>query len=58
MKRYFVYILANQRNGTLYICFTNDLERRVGEHKSKAVYSFTPKFNVNHLVYSETFEFL
>ncbi|MHC1703430.1 MAG: GIY-YIG nuclease family protein [Tenuifilaceae bacterium] len=55
MKQYFVYILASKKNGTLYIGFTNDLERRVGEHKAKVVISFTQKYDVDKLVYFETF---
>jgi putative endonuclease len=54
MKTYYVYILASKKNGTLYIGFTNDLERRVGEHKSKAVPGFTSKYRVDRLVYFET----
>ncbi len=53
MKSYYVYILASKRNGTLYIGFTDDLERRVGEHKSKAVLGFTQKYGVDNLMYYE-----
>lgn len=52
---YFVYILASERNGTLYIGVTNDLKRRVYEHKTKASDGFTKKYNVTKLVYFETF---
>ncbi len=52
-KEYYVYILSNQR-GTLYTGVTNDLERRVFEHKSKSVEGFTRKYNVSRLVYFET----
>ena len=55
MKDYYVYILASKRNGTLYIGFTDDLQRRVREHKEKSVSGFTAKYNVNMLVYYETF---
>jgi len=55
MKTYYVYILASSRNGTLYIGFTDDLERRVAEHKSKNVEGFTSKYNVTLLVYYETY---
>jgi len=48
---YFVYILSSQRNGTLYIGVTNDLVRRVHEHKSKAVAGFTSQYNVDQLVW-------
>ena len=54
MKRYHVYILANRRYGVLYVGVTNDLERRVYEHKQKLVPGFTTKYNINRLVYFET----
>ncbi|MCB9360256.1 MAG: GIY-YIG nuclease family protein [Flavobacteriales bacterium] len=55
MNTFYVYILASQRNGTLYVGFTNDIERRVQEHKQKIVKGFTAKYNVNILVYFEEF---
>lgn len=56
MKQYYVYILANKRNTVLYTGVTNNLKRRVSEHKSKIVYGFTSRYNVNKLVYYETFK--
>ena len=53
MDRYWVYILASQRNGTLYIGVTNDIVRRVNEHKSKAFAGFTSRYNVSILVWHE-----
>lgn len=53
MKSYYVYILASQKNGTLYIGATNDLIRRIYEHKSKQVPGFTSKYSVSCLVYYE-----
>jgi len=53
MKQYYVYILASKKNGTLYIGVTNNLLKRVYEHKSNLVGGFTQKYNVNNLVYYE-----
>jgi putative endonuclease len=51
--RYFVYILASQRNGTLYEGVTNDLSGRISEHKSGAVHGFTRRYGVDKLVLVE-----
>ena len=53
---FFVYILASKRNGTLYIGVTNNLVRRVFEHKAKLVPGFTRKYGICLLVYFETFD--
>ena len=53
MKDYYVYILASKRNGTLYIGVTNDLLRRVSEHRSGLVEGFTRDHGIRHLVYFE-----
>ena len=53
MKQYYVYILASKKNGTLYIGVTNNLLKRVYEHKSNLVGGFTQKYNVHNLVYYE-----
>lgn len=53
---YFVYILASKRNGTLYIRVTNDLIRRVWEHREGVAVGFTKKYGVTTLVYYEIFE--
>jgi putative endonuclease len=54
----FVYILASKRNGTLYVGVTNNLVRRVSEHKAKLIPGFTRQHDVTLLVYFETFESL
>ena len=53
MNYYFVYILTNQYNTTFYIGVTNDLLKRVYQHKNKIFEGFTSKYNVNKLVYFE-----
>ena len=55
-KYYYVYILASSQNGTLYIGVTNDLSRRVYEHKHHIIPGFTDKYNVDRLVYYERFD--
>ena len=54
MKVYHIYIVASKRNGTLYTGVTNDLERRMYEHKNKLVPGFTSRYDVNKLVYFES----
>jgi len=54
LKNYYVYILTNQSK-TLYIGVTNNLERRVYEHKHKLKDGFTKKYNLTKLVYFEMF---
>jgi len=53
MKQYYVYILANKYNKIFYIGFTDDIERRINEHKNKMFEGFTKKYNVDKLVYFE-----
>lgn len=53
---FYVYILSSSIGGTLYIGVTNDLVRRVHEHKEKAADSFTGKYGVDRLVYYEQFD--
>ena len=55
-KTYYVYILASARNGTLYIGVTNNLVRRMWEHKEGLVAGFSKKYGVKTLVYYEVFE--
>jgi putative endonuclease len=53
MRTYYIYILASKRNGTLYVGFTNNLKRRIYEHKNGIIGGFTKKYSVNNLVYFE-----
>ncbi|MFH1615647.1 MAG: GIY-YIG nuclease family protein [Planctomycetota bacterium] len=55
MKYYWVYMMSNPNNTVIYIGVTNDLERRVQEHKEKIGSSFTKRYNVTKLVYYERF---
>jgi putative endonuclease len=54
-KQYYVYIMTNKHNTVLYTGITNDLRRRVYEHKNKLVDGFTKKYNITTLVYYEVF---
>lgn len=56
MANFYVYILANKPNGVLYTGLTNELERRLEEHKTKKLKGFTYKYNVDKLVYFEEFD--
>lgn len=55
MDEFYVYILSNERHTVFYIGFTNDLERRVYEHKQGLLPGFTKKDNCHKLLYYETF---
>ncbi len=55
-KQYYVYIMTNKRNTVLYTGVTNNIKKRVYEHKSKLVNGFTKKYNVAKLVYCEVFD--
>ena len=55
MDKFYVYILSNKRFTVLYTGFTNDLERRVYEHKNKLLEGFTKKYNIDVLLYYEEF---
>ena len=54
-NQYYIYILSNNHNTTLYIGVTNNLERRIVEHKSGNISGFTQKYNCTKLVYYEAY---
>ncbi len=56
MKNYCIYILTNKNNTVLYVGVTNNLTRRIWEHKSKLIEGFTKKYNVDKLVYFKSFD--
>ncbi|CAN7751019.1 GIY-YIG nuclease family protein [Bradyrhizobium sp. LjRoot220] len=53
---YYVYILASRRDGAIYVGVTNDIVRRVYEHRIKAVPGFTSKYNITQLVWFEAYD--
>lgn len=55
MRQYHVYIATNKRNTVLYTGVTDNLERRMYQHKHKSVKGFTSKYNINKLVYFHEF---
>ncbi|MEK7104024.1 MAG: GIY-YIG nuclease family protein [Patescibacteria group bacterium] len=55
MKQYHAYIATNKNNTVLYTGITNDLERRMFEHRDKLIPGFTSKYNVNKLIWYEDF---
>jgi putative endonuclease len=54
-KRFFVYILANTKRGVLYVGVTNDITRRMSEHRGKMTTGFTASYGVTRLVYLEEY---
>lgn len=54
-KQYYVYILASKKNGTLYIGVTNNLIKRVFEHKNNLAEGFTQKYRVHNIVYYKVY---
>jgi putative endonuclease len=55
-RTYTVYILATRKDGPIYVGVTNDLARRMSEHKSGKIAGFTARYNVNRFVYHETYD--
>ena len=55
-KKFYVYILAKERNSTFYVGVTSDLKKRISEHKNEVAEGFTKKYNIKQLVYYEVHE--
>lgn len=53
MNNYYVYIMTNESNTVFYVGITNDLKRRIFEHKNKLIEGFTKKYNIKKLIYFE-----
>lgn len=56
IKYYYVYIIASDKMGTIYISVTSDLVKRIYEHKNKIIKGFSSKYNINKLVYYEVYQ--
>ncbi|MEW7292560.1 GIY-YIG nuclease family protein [Aquimarina sp. 2304DJ70-9] len=56
--QYALYIITNKKNGTLYIGISNNLERRIFEHKNKLIEGFTKKYDLDRLVYFEIHKYV
>src|SRR5260370_41930159 len=56
MMAYYVYLLASKKHGTLYLGVTNDIVRRVHQHRTKAVGGFTARYDVHRLVWFEIYD--
>ena len=57
-RQYYVYIITNQKGGVLYIGVTNNLERRMYEHKQALVCGFSKRYHLKQLVYFETYQYI
>jgi putative endonuclease len=53
---YYVYIIASRKDGAIYVGMTNDIVRRIYEHRIKAVRGFTSKYNITRLVWVEIYD--
>ncbi len=55
-RQYYIYIMSNKNNTCLYTGVTNDLKRRVYEHRNKLIEGFTRRYNITKLLYYEIFD--
>lgn len=55
-KKFYVYILAKERNSTFYVGVTSNLPKRIYEHKTEVADGFTKQYNIKKLVYFEVFD--
>jgi putative endonuclease len=55
-KTYYIYLLTNKNNNVLYVGVTNNLVRRIYEHKNKLQKGFTEKYNIDQLIYYEQYD--
>ena len=58
IHQYYLYIITNKKNGVLYIGVTNNLERRMFEHKNKLIKGFSSRYNLDKLVYLEVYQYV
>ena len=58
IHQYYFYMLTNKKKGTLYIGVTNNLERRMFEHKNKIIEGFTKQYGFDKLAYFETYQYV
>ena len=58
IHQYYLYIITNKKNGVLYIGVTNNLERRMLEHKNKLIKGFSSRYNLDKLVYLEVYQYV
>ena len=56
--QFYVYMLANRKNGTIYIGMTNNIKRRVFEHKTGFNEGFSKRYNLHRLVYAEFYKYV
>ncbi|PQJ78948.1 GIY-YIG nuclease family protein [Polaribacter porphyrae] len=56
--QYYVYIITNKKDGVLYIGVSNDLKRRIFEHKNKLIKGFSERYNLDKLIYFEVFQYV